>query len=81
MKKFLLLLTILMCSIFSNVFAADYYIEDYNVYIIVNEDNVLNVEEEITAKFEVPKHGIIRKIPLKNTVVRNDGSTEKIVWL
>ncbi|MBQ6860261.1 MAG: DUF2207 domain-containing protein [Clostridia bacterium] len=77
MKKFLFLLTVLMCSMFSSVFAADYYIEEYNVYVTVNEDNVLNIEEEITTMFEVPKHGIIRKIPLKNEVVRNDGSSEK----
>ena len=77
MKKFLLILTVLMCCMFSNVFAADYYIEEYMVNIIVNEDNVLNIEEEITAMFEVPKHGIIRKIPTKNIVTRNDGTTEK----
>ena len=41
-----------MCCMFSNVFAADYYIEEYMINIIVNEDNVLNIEEEIYIQYE-----------------------------
>ena len=52
----------------------DYTIEDYKIDIIVNEDNTFDVTETITANFNVSKHGIFRKIPLKNSVTRNDGT-------
>lgn len=54
--------------------SSEYTITDYDVNIIVNENNVLDITETITANFLVPKHGIYRTIPTRNTVVRNDGS-------
>lgn len=53
----------------------DYVIDKYDVNIIVNENNTLDITETITAYFNIPKHGIFRIIPLKNTVTRLDGTT------
>ncbi|MHC1721034.1 MAG: DUF2207 domain-containing protein [Clostridiaceae bacterium] len=52
----------------------DYLLESYNVDVLVNEDNTFNITEEIGAYFNVPKHGIIRSIPLSNKVERLDGT-------
>ena len=52
-----------------------YIIDKYKVNIVVNEDNTFEVTETITAYFNVAKHGIYRKIPLKNHVTRLDGTT------
>lgn len=54
-----------------------YTIKSYNVDINVNTDNSFDIVETITANFSVEKHGIIRKIPTSNSVVRNDGSTAR----
>ncbi len=51
----------------------DYVIDKYDINIIVNENNTLDITETITAYFNVAKHGIFRTIPLKNTVTRLDG--------
>ena len=55
-----------------------YFINSYDVKINANEDNTYNITETIEAFFERSrnKHGIIRKIPLKNTVKRQDGTSE-----
>ena len=55
----------------------DYIIDNYNIDIVVNEDNTFNITEKICAIFNQPKHGIYRKIPLRNTVTRLDGTTSK----
>lgn len=52
-----------------------YVIDKYNVNIIVNEDNTLDITEDITAYFNISKHGIIRSIPLRNNITRLDGTT------
>ena len=52
----------------------DYVIDSYDVDIIVNENNTFDITETINAYFNEPKHGIYRTIPLKNEVVRLDGS-------
>ena len=41
----------------------DYIINNYNIDMIVNENNTFDITETITAYFNVPKHGIFRKIP------------------
>lgn len=56
----------------------DYYISAYDVQIDVQEDNVLNVTEHITAYFNVSSHGIYRSIPVVNYVEREDGSTGRV---
>lgn len=55
----------------------EYVIDEYNIDIKVNEDNTFDIEETITAYFNVPKHGIFRTIPLRNTVTRLDGTKSK----
>ncbi len=55
----------------------DYVIDAYDVNIVVNENNSFDITETITAYFNVPKHGIYRKIPLNNKIVRLDGTSSK----
>lgn len=61
----------------SATYTRDYTIEAYDINVVVNEDNTLDITETITAYFNVDKHGIYRKIPLRNTVSRLDGTTSK----
>ena len=53
----------------------DYILKSYDINMIVNENNTLNITEKIGAYFNTYKHGIFRKIPLKNKVTRLDGTT------
>ena len=53
----------------------DYVIDKYDINIIVNENNSFDVTETIDAYFNVPKHGIFRIIPRKNTITRLDGTS------
>lgn len=55
----------------------EYVIDNYDININVNENNTLDITENITAYFNIPKHGIFRTIPLKNTVTRLNGTTSK----
>lgn len=55
----------------------DYVIENYDIDMIVNKDNTYDITETLDVNFNVPKHGIFRKIPLKNTVKRVDGSSSE----
>lgn len=52
----------------------DYVINSYNIDMVVNENNTFDITETITAYFNVPKHGIFRKVPLKNSITRLDGT-------
>ena len=63
MKKTLLLLIVLVLGACS-LFAADYYIRDYEVYFEIGTNAVHHVEEYITVIFEGEHHGIVREIPL-----------------
>lgn len=60
-----------------NCYANDYDITKYDVEIVVDEHNKYSIKENIDTYFNVSKHGIIRKIPLYNNVIRQDGSIEK----
>ena len=52
-----------------------YIIDNYDIDMIVNEDNTFDITETIDVTFtESNKHGIFRKIPLKNVVTRLDGT-------
>lgn len=55
-----------------------YNLNSYDINIIVNENNTLNITEKIGAYFNGEKHGIFRKIPFKNEVKRLDGTKSKI---
>ncbi len=52
----------------------EYVIDNYDIDMIVNEDNTFDITEKITVYFNVPQHGIFRKIPLKNSITRLDGT-------
>lgn len=71
---FLFLVTLLLVpnNTFANEF--EYYISKYEVDINVNRNNVLDIEERITANFLVEKHGIFRKIPTHNKIIREDST-------
>lgn len=53
----------------------DYVIDAYDIDVIVNKNNTFDITEHITAYFNKAKHGIFRKIPLKNEVNRIDGTS------
>src|SRR5690625_5061342 len=53
----------------------EYTIQSYDINMTVNEDNTFYITENIIAYFNVSKHGIYRKIPLRNSIVRTDGTT------
>ncbi len=77
MRKFLKFLIITLFLFLPGIVkASDYEIKSYDITIKVNENNILDITEEISAFFNTAKHGIFRKIPLKNTVTRLDGTTE-----
>ncbi len=52
-----------------------YLIDHYDINVTVNENNTLDITESIEAYFNISKHGIIRTIPLKNKIIRLDGTT------
>ncbi len=56
-----------------------YYIKNYDVAIEVHEDNTYDITETLDVWYDEAyhKHGIVRSIPLSNTVERKDGSTSK----
>ena len=78
---FIFIFIFLIISIFpSKSFAASsngYTIDSYDINMKVNENNTFDITETIVANFTSNKHGIIRKIPLSNTVERLDGSTSR----
>ena len=52
-----------------------YTIESYDINMIVNENNTFDITETISVNFTgYNKHGIFRKIPLRNTITRLDGT-------
>ena len=75
---FLIIITLLFISpIKAYASTSEYVINNYDINIVVNENNTLKITEKIGAYFNVDKHGIFRKIPLRNTVTRLDGTTSK----
>ena len=53
----------------------EYTIDGYDIKMIVNENNTFDITEKITVNFTQYKHGINRKIPIRNTIQRLDGTT------
>lgn len=52
-----------------------YTIQSYDINMVVNENNTFDITETIAVNFTGQnKHGIFRKIPLKNSVTRLDGT-------
>ena len=78
--KCIIAFILIIIYIFQNkVYAStsEYTINKYDINMIVNEDNTFEITENITAYFNVPKHGIFRKIPLRNEVTRLDGTKSR----
>lgn len=89
MKKFYLFIFSLIISLIpidvyaqkpSEIFeyrTREYVIDAYHIDIVVNEDNTFDITENITAYYNVAKHGIYRTIPMRNEITRLDGTTSK----
>lgn len=56
---------------------SEYTLNSYDINIVVNKNNTLNVTEKIGAYFNIEKHGIFRKIPIRNNVTRLDGTKSR----
>lgn len=54
--------------------AGGYTIQSYDIDMVVNDDNTFDITEKIKVNFSSSRHGIFRKLPLKNSVIRNDGT-------
>ena len=79
-KKYIFLIIIILLFISpikAYASSSEYVINNYDINIVVNENNTLKITEKIGVYFNVDKHGIFRKIPLRNTVTRLDGTTSK----
>ena len=63
MKRILTTALLLVTGLFC-LFAADYYIKDYNVKVTVGNNAVHHIVETIDVYFDGPHHGIVREIPL-----------------
>lgn len=70
-----ILLTLLMpMSVFAEEGNGEYSIDNYDIEMVVNEDNSFEITENIGANFYIYKHGIYRYLPLISTIEREDGS-------
>ena len=56
----------------------DFVIDDYDIYVRVNENNTLEITEKLNVWFNKEKHGIYRTIPVENEIERTDGTREKV---
>ena len=75
--KYLILIVLSISFSFISIKAdSSYEIDSYDVNIIVNENNKLEIKETIDAYFKTAKHGIIRTIPIKNNIYREDGTKQ-----
>lgn len=75
--KYLVLVILTISFSFINIKAdSTYEITSYDVNIVVNENNKLEIVETIDANFKSEKHGIIRTIPTKNNIYRADGTSQ-----
>lgn len=62
MKRLISAVIVLFSAIVS-LFASDYWIDSYDVRIVVGNNAVHHVTETIDVYFEKPHHGIVREIP------------------
>ena len=79
MKKYIVTIIIALIIMIPSVHAMDYgyEIKAYDIDMVVNEDNTFDITETITANFKESRHGIYRKIPMRNTIERLDGTKSK----
>lgn len=54
-----------------------YLIDEYNIEIIVNENNTFDIEEKVTVYFNNRVSSFIKKIPLSNTIYNSNGESIK----
>ncbi|MCL1805764.1 MAG: DUF2207 domain-containing protein [Clostridiales bacterium] len=55
----------------------DYEVTDYDVIMVVHEDNSFAITENIGVFFHTPRHGVYRALPLVNDIRRLDGTTSR----
>lgn len=55
-----------------------YSIEAYNMKIEVGEENIFSIREDIDVNFIADRHGIYRKIPIKNKVTHVNGTVSQV---
>ena len=55
----------------------DYVVDKYDINIVVNENNTLDVVENIDVYFNNPKHGMIFGRSIESTFLKPDGSSVK----
>jgi uncharacterized membrane protein YgcG len=56
--------------------ASNFLITDYDIQVVVNEDDTYEVTETINVHFTLPSHGIYRTIPLRTTLDRDGQKTK-----
>ena len=62
----------LLCSSAFSVYAAsNFIIHDYDIKMVVNEDDTYEITETLDVEFTAPSHGIYRTIPKKTTIDRD----------
>ena len=65
LKYIILCLILLLCIIPNKIFAiassGGYTIDNYNINMVVNEDNTFDITEEITTYFDIARHRNIQK--------------------
>ena len=65
LKYIILCLILLLCIIPNKIFAitssGGYTIDNYNINMVVNEDNTFDITEEITTYFDSARHRNIHK--------------------
>ena len=77
MKRAIAYVFLLLLSIRANAQDrgnGEYALTNYKINIEVFDDNSFLITERITAYYHVPKYGIDRLLPLRNEVVRLDGT-------
>ena len=78
MKKIFSFLLFIFVFLFTqnNVFAENFYIENYDVKMDVNTAKVVDITENIDVFFTKPSHGIFRNIPLSGGSIDNVSVSE-----
>ena len=84
MKKFIKLFTLFIITLVigTQAFAENFYIENYDVDIVVNKNKQAQITEDIDVFFTNPSHGLMRKIPFqlaKITGVNVEGNNFKTI--
>ena len=71
---FILFLTFMLFPTKIQAAKSAYEIKSYDIDMTVNENNSFDITETINVNFNEERHGIIRKIPIINSIKRNDNT-------